>query len=143
MNIILQKLNYTIYFAVLTRTSANHYHVLSKQKISVFSSPSQHSVLYKERMEEYSYPMINFHVDNYEEVSSLLVSLFQVLLISGLFSFYLKIFSITLKLFILNFWFPSHQRKNHQCYYHSLLTTNPSIMPIVKRYFFCKIIFFR
>lgn len=67
LNIILQKLNYQILYSVLTRTSVNHYHVLSKQKIPVFSSPSEHSVLYKEKIEEYTYPMINFHVDNYEE----------------------------------------------------------------------------
>ena len=67
LNIIMQKLEFMILFSVCTRTSPEHYQVLSKHKVTVFSAPTSHSILYKESI-NYSYPFINFYIENYEEV---------------------------------------------------------------------------
>lgn len=70
LNIILQKLEYSVLYSICTRTSRKHYQVLSKQKLKVFATPSSHSVLFKESIEQYSYPLINFYIENFEDVST-------------------------------------------------------------------------
>lgn len=67
LNLILQKLEYSVLYSICTRTSRKHYQVLSKQKVKVFATPSSHSVLFKESIEQYSYPLINFYIENFED----------------------------------------------------------------------------
>ena len=68
LNIILQKLEYFVFYSICTRTSAEQFQVISKKKLNVFATPSSHSVLFKESEEQYSYPFINFYIENFEEV---------------------------------------------------------------------------
>lgn len=68
LNIILQKLNYSVLYSIFTRTSAKHFQMLSKQNVHVYATPSHHSIVYKKPSEQYSYPLINFNIENFEEV---------------------------------------------------------------------------
>lgn len=68
LNIILQKLEYFVFYSICTRTSAEQFQVISKKKLNVFATPSSHSVLFKESEEQYSYPFINFYIENFEEL---------------------------------------------------------------------------
>lgn len=103
LNLILQKLEYSILFSVCTRTSSNHYQVLTKQKLALFATPSSHSVLCKESTEQYSYPYINFYIENFEEVFILLQSTYCELI--GVFcSFYTATLSMISNRYTSSWW---------------------------------------
>lgn len=67
LNLILQRFHFNIRLSICTQTSSKHYQILSKHIIPVHPSPSRHSVICKEISEEYSYPEINFSVDNFDD----------------------------------------------------------------------------
>ncbi|XP_012590553.1 PREDICTED: uncharacterized protein KIAA0930 homolog [Condylura cristata] len=70
LNLILQKLDYTVTCAVCTRADSGDIHIHRKKSQQVFASPSKHPMDSKGEESKISYPNIFFMIDSFEEVFS-------------------------------------------------------------------------
>ncbi|XP_028934683.1 uncharacterized protein KIAA0930 homolog isoform X1 [Ornithorhynchus anatinus] len=70
LNLVLQKLDYTVTCAVCTRSDSGDIHIHRKKSQQVFASPSKHPMDSKGEESKISYPNIFFMIDNFEEVFS-------------------------------------------------------------------------